>query len=88
MLRYGVARHGFALATAPQAQDAANRGEVAVVMWKNPTSGHHGHTAIVRPGTITNRGPATAQAGSTNFNHGHMKDGFGSITGFKYVIHP
>jgi len=51
---------------------------VAVALWKNPTHGH-GHTAIVRPGTLTARGPATAQAGSTNFNDGHLTDGFGNL---------
>jgi hypothetical protein len=85
MKRFGLTAHGWRASTAEEAQSFANKGKVAVVMWKNPTGGH-GHTAIVRPGEITSRGPATAQAGAINFNMGHMKDGFGSIAG-KYYVH-
>lgn len=85
MRNFGVVLHGWQSATAAQAQNAANQGELAVIMWKNPTGGH-GHTAVVRPGQITSKGPATAQAGAVNFNAGHMKDGFGNISG-RYYIH-
>jgi murein DD-endopeptidase MepM/ murein hydrolase activator NlpD len=84
MKDYGVPAHGWRASTADEAQDYANAGKVAVVMWKNPT-GHHGHTAVIRPGEIDSKGPATAQAGSINFNMGHMKDGFGNIVGQYYV---
>lgn len=75
MHNFGVVKHGWTKATAAEAQKAANAGEVAVAMWYNPT-GAHGHTAIVRPGTITDAGPSTAQAGAINFNDRHLKDGF------------
>lgn len=78
MANYGVASHNWSKIDATAAQQYANQGKVAVALWKNPTHGH-GHTAIVRPGTLTARGPATAQAGSTNFNDGHLTDGFGNL---------
>ena len=78
MAKYGVAAHGWRRIDAATAQQYANAGKIAVALWKNP-SGGHGHTAMVRPGTLTARGPATAQAGSTNFNEGHLADGFGSL---------
>jgi peptidoglycan hydrolase-like protein with peptidoglycan-binding domain len=45
-------------------------------VWKNP--GGIGHVAMVRPGQVTSQGPAIAQAGSKNFNNGHVKDSFGN----------
>ncbi|MFL6209042.1 MAG: LysM peptidoglycan-binding domain-containing protein [Pyrinomonadaceae bacterium] len=84
MHSHGVPEQGWRSATDVEAQNAANAGQLAVVLWKNPI--HHGHTAIVRPGTITAKGPATAQAGAINFNMGHMKDGFHDLPG-KYFIH-
>lgn len=84
MQAYGVKTHGWQKADAAAAQQCANQGQVAVAMWQNPTGGH-GHTAMVRPGTLTARGPATAQAGSINFNSGHLADGFGSIEPLFYV---
>lgn len=78
MVKYGAPLHGWRKIDAATAQQYANQGQVAVALWKNPTGGH-GHTAMVRPGTLTARGPATAQAGSTNFNEGHLADGFGNL---------
>ena len=86
MRKYGVATYGWQPATAAEAQQHANQGGVAAALWQNPTGGH-GHTAMVRPGTLTARGPATAQAGSTNFNDGHLADGFGRIKPLFY-LHP
>jgi hypothetical protein len=86
MNSHGVPQRGWLIATAQEAQDAANRGELAVVMWKNLTGGH-GHTAIVRPGAVTVRGPATAQAGAHNFNMGHVMDGFGTHGPLQYFRH-
>ena len=90
MENHGVPQHGWSNANPQQAQDAANQGLLAVVMWKNPTGGH-GHTAIIRPGTINAKGPASAQAGAVNFNSGHVADGFHSLfnTGqLLYFTHP
>jgi peptidoglycan hydrolase-like protein with peptidoglycan-binding domain len=69
--RHG-SRYGWRRATAEEAQDAANGGRPAVVARHNP--GGVGHIAVVRPGEITDRGPAIAQAGARNFNNGHVRD--------------
>lgn len=80
-------RHGWKLATIQQAQSNANEGKVAVVVWKNPIPGGHGHTAVIRPGSITTDGPLIAQAGAANFNAGRLKHGFGTRTGLQYYVH-
>jgi hypothetical protein len=79
MKSHGVPQQGWRSATAQEAQDAANQGLLAVVMWKNPTGGH-GHTAVVRPGSINAGGPAIGQAGAHNFNMGHVVNGFGHLS--------
>jgi hypothetical protein len=86
MKNHGVSGHGWESATPEQAQAAANQGKIAVVMWKNETGGH-GHTAIVRPGTLDSNGPATAQAGRHNFNLGHVRLGFGGNGPLKFYVH-
>lgn len=68
-------RNGWRKVSAEEAQRMANSGHPAVALWKNP--GGIGHVGMVRPGEITSRGPALAQAGGTNFNNGHVQDGFG-----------
>ena len=78
MQAYGVPDHGWKKLDAATAQEYANAGKAAAALWQNPTGGH-GHTAIVRPGALTAKGPATAQAGSINFNSGHLQDGFGNL---------
>lgn len=83
---HGVPRFGWQLANATTAQAHANEGKPAFAIWRNPTGGH-GHTAIIRPGLFSDRrGATTAQAGSINFNHGHIRDGF-HTRGPKYYIH-
>jgi LysM repeat protein len=77
MLKEGVLHNGWQKVSATDAQDIANSGQMAVALWKNPAG--HGHTAVVRPGTMTAKGPASAQAGSQNFNMGHIMDGFGNL---------
>jgi len=86
MKSHGVMEFGFRSCTPEQAQDAANQGKLAVVMWKNTGSGH-GHVAVVRPGSITNKGPAIAQAGRHNFNNGHVRQGFGDLGPLQYFLH-
>ena len=66
---------GWRKVSASEAQRHANSGAPAVVSWRNP--GGIGHIGMVRPGAINARGPALAQAGSRNFNDGHVADGFG-----------
>ncbi|GAB3776617.1 WXG100 family type VII secretion target [Spirosoma horti] len=79
--------HGWQLTTDKGAQDNANLGKPAVVVWKNPIIGGHGHTAVIRPGSLTVKGPIIAQAGGINFNMGHLKDGFGTKSSVKYYRH-
>ena len=86
MRSHGVTQFGFHSCTPQQAQDAANQGKLAVVMWKNTGSGH-GHVAVVRPGSVTTRGPAIAQAGRHNFNEGHVTTGFGQLGPLEYFFH-
>lgn len=78
--------HGWSPASEEQAQESANLGRLGVVVWKNPTGGH-GHTAIIRPGSITNDGPLIAQAGRRNFNAGRLQQGFGTRQGLQFFIH-
>ncbi|MBS1151852.1 MAG: Muramidase (flagellum-specific) [Myxococcaceae bacterium] len=75
-LRSQGAAHGWKQLSASEAQAAANRGQPAVASWNNPVG--IGHIAMVRPGTINDSGPASAQAGGHNFNFGHIANGFGS----------
>ena len=86
MKSHGVTQFGFHSCTQQQAQDAANQGKLAVVMWKNTGSGH-GHVAVVRPGTINAKGPEIAQAGRHNFNDGHVVNGFGQLAPLDYFWH-
>jgi uncharacterized protein YukE len=75
--------------TADEAQNAANKGIPAIVL---DTGGRH--IAMIRPGEIDpTKGPATAQAGATNFDDKNMTDGFGGIsmdykdsTQFEYYV--
>jgi len=69
-------RHGWREVSAEEAQALANQGHPTVASWHNP--GGIGHIAVVRPGEVTGNGPAIAQAGGTNFNEGHVRDGFGN----------
>jgi predicted chitinase/murein DD-endopeptidase MepM/ murein hydrolase activator NlpD len=69
-------QHGWREVSAEEAQALANQGHPTVASWHNP--GGIGHIAVVRPGEITDRGPAIAQAGGSNFNEGHVRDGFGN----------
>jgi putative chitinase len=69
-------RHGWREVSAQEAQALANQGHPTVASWNNP--GGIGHIAVVRPGEMTDRGPAIAQAGASNFNNGHVRDSFGN----------
>jgi len=82
----GVGNHGWNPCLPAEAQERANEGRFAVAMWKNTTGGH-GHTAVVRPGILRESGPTTAQAGAVNFNMGHARDGFGSVSPVQYFWH-
>jgi len=67
MRNHGVSQFGWKSVTEQQAQAAANEGKLAVVMWKTPAR-DTGHVAVVRPGSLTDKGAAIGQAGRHNFN--------------------
>lgn len=67
-------RHGWRQVSAAEAQRLANEGHPAVATWRNP--GGIGHIGVIRPGEQNGNGPALAQAGAENFNHGHVFDVF------------
>ncbi len=75
---------GWRKVDAATAQQYANAGRPSVASWRNPNG--IGHIAMVRPGTLTAGGPAIAQAGSRNFNDGHVADGFGNARP-EYWVH-
>ncbi|HEX8821949.1 MAG TPA: LysM peptidoglycan-binding domain-containing protein, partial [Archangium sp.] len=75
--------HGWREVSAQEAQNLANQGHPTVASWNNP--GGIGHIAVVRPGELTDRGPAIAQAGASNFNNGHVRDSFGNAP-VKYFV--
>lgn len=79
--------HGWNETDEQGAQAAANQGKPAIAVRRNPIAGRHGHIVMVRPGSINSRGPATAQAGSSNFNMGHLRDGFGDLPNIKFFKH-
>jgi hypothetical protein len=79
-------RHGWGPCGPATAQLLASRGNPAVAVWKNPDG--VGHVAMVRPGELhPEKGPHIAQAGKTNFRHGHVLDGFGSGRAVDYYVH-
>lgn len=77
-------RHGWRQVSAEEAQRLANQGHPTVASWNNP--GGIGHIAMVRPGELTAGGPTIAQAGSSNFNSGTVRQGFGSAQP-QYFVH-
>lgn len=65
-------RYGWLPSERDAALDAAERGHLVIVAWKNP-SGKSGHVAILLPeGTI-------AQAGKKNFVGYTIREGFGTL---------
>ena len=82
---YGNSFGWTKISTASAAQSWANSGKPAIVIGTggigvdpaNPQHTNLGHVAIVRPGTADSHlGPATAQAGETNYNNTHVYIGF------------
>ncbi len=83
------------------AQQAANRGELVVAVFKNPNGELAGHIAIVRPSQepaprIEADGPQVTQAGFTNYRSIDLKTGFdhhpgawerGGTGGVKFYAH-
>jgi hypothetical protein len=77
----GAANGWVRLATADEAQAAANRGLLVVASYHNHHDDRPGHIAIVRPGNktaeqIAAEGPDVIQAGSVNKTSISLRDGF------------
>jgi hypothetical protein len=71
------------VASATEAQQRANRGELVVATYRNPDAKKPGHIVIVRPSrkssaTIAAEGPDIIQAGGHNRNRAPLVDGFRS----------
>jgi hypothetical protein len=77
-------KNGWRKVSAEEAQKLANEGHPAVASWNNP--GGIGHIAVVRPGEVTGNGPSIAQAGSKNFNDGHVYDSFPRSAEVEYFV--
>jgi hypothetical protein len=63
------------------AQQAANRGELVVAVFKNPDATQSGHIAVVRPSDktaaeIETKGPQITQAGFNNYRSADLASGF------------
>jgi hypothetical protein len=81
---YGNSFGWTKLSTASAAQSWANSGKPVIVIGNG--GDNLGHVAIVRPGTVDpTLGPATAQAGATNFDNKHVYNGFVGNTQASYV---
>lgn len=77
----GSANGWIKLATADEAQAAANRGLLVVASYHNHHDDRPGHIAIVRPGDktaeqIATEGPDVIQAGAVNKTSISLRDGF------------
>lgn len=86
----GGATKGWKQVSAAEAQKLANSGRPAIAAWTNPKPGASGHVAMVRPGELDPvKGPATANAGETCFDQGHVADGFksGPLSDVKYYVY-
>ncbi len=85
MMSFG-ANYGWRHVTAQQAQDNANQGKPAVVLWRNPNG--PGHEQVVRPGTFSStRGAYIAQSGAWNTNGAYVRDILPASAGETYWIH-
>jgi hypothetical protein len=81
LVEQGAANGWVKLATADEAQAAANRGLLVVASYHNHHDDRPGHIAIVRPGNktaeqIAAEGPDVIQAGSVNKTSISLRDGF------------
>jgi hypothetical protein len=72
-------KHGWRRVDARMAQEKANEGVPAIVVWKNPNPKKSGHIAVIRPGSVGDkRGVAISQAGNSVLNARHILKGFWS----------
>lgn len=81
-----------------EAQHLANKGDLVVAAFKEADPKKHGHIAVVRPSTKTDKaveeeGPQIIQAGMTNYNSTSVKEGFKHHPGafkdghIRYFVH-
>lgn len=77
LARHG-SRFGWKEVSEEEAQEYANKGHPVVAGQKEIGKSRIGHVAIVRPGQITNNGPAVANAGAKNTNSSQVARVFGS----------
>lgn len=72
--------YGWYIVSAKEAQSRANSGYPTIGIKK----ARIGHVVVVRPETekftFSNQGPVIAQAGSTNFNYGYIRDSYKNYT--------
>lgn len=76
--------YGWRAVSAKEAQERANQGYPTVGVYKN-NSGGAGHLVMVRPETqswhfSSSKGPVVAQAGSSNFDYGYIRNGYKKYT--------
>lgn len=90
-----------AVKTPLEAQQAANGGELVVVVFKNPDAKAAGHIAIVRPAAVSaarieQLGPQIMQAGYNNYKSAPLASGFdhhpgawapGGTAGVRFYAH-
>jgi hypothetical protein len=85
-------KHGWHQVDWRQAQQMADAGRPTVALWENPKPEHHGHIAMVRPGSVDDpRGVAIAQSGNFTVDASHLKDRFAVVdqkTGTKTPLTP
>lgn len=70
--------YGWQLCTRGEASAAAERGEVAIVVWRNPNPEKPGHVALVVP-AVSPGAVFIAQAGAHNFTSEPLERGFGDL---------
>lgn len=72
-------KHGWRRVDARMAQEKANEGAPAIVLWENPKPKESGHIAVIRPGSVGDkRGVAISQAGNSVLDARHILKGFWS----------
>ena len=78
-------RNGWAACDAKTAQQAANRGQPAVVVW-DPRERDHGHIALLMP-SRGRAGQWITQAGARQYRDAPIAAGFGALSPLEFFIH-
>lgn len=85
------AQYGWQEVSAEEAQAAANSGQPAITIWKNP-SGGHGHCQVVCPSADgaynAERGVTIAQAGNNLYDYAYIDQVYSSrLPDVRYYMH-